>query len=182
MSICHPIAEIWLFEKLTMKIQCHGWGQMSKPHSGPNNISIHIPFVPCQLAIPSLGYGYFKIWHWKSKVKIIAQGHKVAPTPIDSHPFRSITVVHPIPWIRILQHLILKIQGQRNSSIKVTSYRLTSLSFYVKRPIIPKIRLFEHLTFKIQGLGNAGLIIDLRPANEKRRYCVTTYLIAWAQT
>ena len=29
---------------------------------------------------------------------------------------------------------------------------------------------------------NAGLILDLRPANEQRRYKVTPSLIGWAQT
>ena len=29
---------------------------------------------------------------------------------------------------------------------------------------------------------NAGLILDLRPANERRRYKVTPSLIGWAQT
>ena len=32
------------------------------------------------------------------------------------------------------------------------------------------------------GSGNAGLILVLRPANEKRRYKVTPSLIGWAQT
>ena len=41
----------------------------------------NILFVPCQSALPFLGYGYFTIWPWKSKVKIIVQGHIVSPTP-----------------------------------------------------------------------------------------------------
>ena len=38
------------------------------------------PFLPCHLSIPFLEYGYFKIWPWKSKVKVIAGGHIVGPT------------------------------------------------------------------------------------------------------
>ena len=33
----------------------------------------------------------------------------------------------------------------------------------------------------IESICYAGLIIGVRPANEKRRYFVTTSLIGWAQ-
>ena len=33
-------------------------------------LSIHIPFVPCQSALPLLRYSIFKIWSWKSRVKV----------------------------------------------------------------------------------------------------------------
>ena len=32
------------------------------------------------------------------------------------------------------------------------------------------------------GYAYTGLILGLRLANERRRYCVTTSLIGWAQT
>ena len=32
------------------------------------------------------------------------------------------------------------------------------------------------------NMGLTGLILGLRPANERRRYFVTTSLIGWAQT
>ena len=72
MPIGHPIPEIWLFQNLTLKIQGqgHGWGECWKSQSGCNILSIHIPFVPCQSAIPFLRYSIFKIWPWKSKVKV----------------------------------------------------------------------------------------------------------------
>ena len=86
MLIYPPIPEIQLFKKLTLKIQGqgHGWRQSSKSQSESNisNIlSTHIPLVPCQMAIPFLRYSIFKVWPWKSKVKVIAQGHKVGITP-----------------------------------------------------------------------------------------------------
>ena len=86
MSICHPIPEIWLFQNLTLKIQGqgHGWGESSKSQSGCNFLSTHIPFVPCQSALPFLRYSIFKIWPWKSKVKVMSEGnvesHNVGPT------------------------------------------------------------------------------------------------------
>ena len=72
MSIGHPIPEMWLFQNLTLKIrgQGHGWVEHWKSQSGCNILSIHIPFVPCQSALPFLRYSIFKIWPWKSKVKV----------------------------------------------------------------------------------------------------------------
>ena len=72
MWIRHPIPELRLFQNLTLKIkgQGHGWGHSSKSQCGPNILSIHIPFVPCQSALPVLRYSIFKIWPWKSRVKV----------------------------------------------------------------------------------------------------------------
>ena len=86
MSIGHPIPEIWLFQNLTSKIQGqgHGWGECWKSQSGCNILSIHIAFVPCQSALPFLRYSIFKIWPWKSKVKVMGEvdigSHKVDVT------------------------------------------------------------------------------------------------------
>ena len=72
MSIRHPIPALRLFQNLTLKIkgQGHGWGHSSKSQCGCNILSIHILFVPCQSAIPFLRYSIFKIWPWKSRVKV----------------------------------------------------------------------------------------------------------------
>ena len=85
MSIGHPIPEIWLFQNLTLKIQGqgHGWGQSWKSKSGCNILSIHIPFVPCQLALPFLRYSILKNWPWKSKVKVMGK------VDIESHNMGS---------------------------------------------------------------------------------------------
>ena len=75
MSIRHPSAELWLFQNLTLKIkgQGHGWGHSSKSQCGCSILSSHIPFVPCQSALPFLRYSIFKIWPWKSKVKVMGE-------------------------------------------------------------------------------------------------------------
>ena len=54
MSIGHPIPEIWFFQNLTLKIQGqgHGRGENCKSQHGSNILLTHIPFVPCQSAIP----------------------------------------------------------------------------------------------------------------------------------
>ena len=162
MLIGPPIPEMQLFKKFTLKIQGQAWGHRwsSKSQSESNILSTHIPLVPCQSALPFPRYSIFKIWPWKSKVKVIAQGHKVGITPyrlisllfhvdrpchswdtaiskfdvensrssswvrsklkvitwlqhsVDSHPFRSMSIGHPVPELRLFQNLTLKIKGQ----------------------------------------------------------------------
>ena len=93
MSIGHPIHKIRLFQKLILKIrgQGHGWGQSLKSQHGSNILSTQIPFVPCQSAIPFLSYNFFKIWPWKSKVKVLdevkVECHKVVVTSYRHIPF-----------------------------------------------------------------------------------------------
>ena len=161
-----PIPKLQQFQYLTLKIQGqgHGWGQSLKSQCEYNILSTHIPFVPCQSALPFLRYSIFKIWPWKSKFKVMGevdiQSHKVGVTSyrltslsfhvnrpshswdttfsnfdlenprsrswvrwplkvtawvqhsIDSHPFNSMSIRHPIPEIRFFQNLTSKIQGQ----------------------------------------------------------------------
>ena len=75
MSIWHPIAELRRFQNLTLKIkgQGHGWGHSLKSQCGYNILSTHIPFVPCQSALLFLRYSIFKIWPWKSRVKVMGE-------------------------------------------------------------------------------------------------------------
>ena len=86
MLIGPPIPDMQLFKKLTLKIQGqgHGWGQSSKSQRESSILSTHIPFVPCQSGIPLLSYDIFKIWPWKSRVKVMGeatvQSHNVGQT------------------------------------------------------------------------------------------------------
>ena len=61
------------FQNFTLKIQGqgHGRGQSWRPQSVSQFLSFYIPFVPCQSAFLFLWYGFFRIWPWKSKVKVI---------------------------------------------------------------------------------------------------------------
>ena len=59
------------FQSLTLKIQ--GQGHSSRSQRRYTTLSIHILFVPCKSALPFLGYSYFKIWHWKFKVKVMGE-------------------------------------------------------------------------------------------------------------
>ena len=65
MSMRHPTPELRLFfSKFDLQ---------KKSHNGCNILSTHIPFVPCQLALLFLRYNIFKIWPWKSKVKVMGE-------------------------------------------------------------------------------------------------------------
>ena len=82
MSIGPAIPEIQHFQSLTLKIQCLGHSSGSQRRY--STLSLHILFVPCRSALPFLGYSYFKIWHWKFKVKVMGEvkveSHNMGPT------------------------------------------------------------------------------------------------------
>ena len=82
MSICPHIPGIQLFQNMMLKIQSqgHGWGQSWKSQHRSNIQSTHIRFVPCQSGIPFLSYDFFKIWPWKSRVKVTVQSQNVGVT------------------------------------------------------------------------------------------------------
>ena len=131
MSIGPPIPEIQHFQSLTLKIQ--GQGHSSRSQRRYTTLSIHILFVPCQSALPFLGYSYFKISHWKFKVKVMGEVKVKVTTwvqhSVDSHPFGSMSIGPPIPEIQHFQSLTLKIQGQGHSSRSQRMY--TTLSIHI---------------------------------------------------
>ena len=118
MSIGPPIPEIQHFQSLTLKIQ--GQGLSSRSQSRYNTLSTHIPLVPCQSALPFLGYSYFKIWHWKFKVKVISEvkveSHNEGTTfsRLTSLSFHVNRASHS--WVGTFQNLTLKIKGQGHAS------------------------------------------------------------------
>ena len=87
-----------------------------KSESGCSILSTHILFIPCQSAIPFLRYSIFKIWHWKSKVKVMGEvdieSHTMGWTFYRLTSFNSMSISHPIPEIWLFQNVTLKIQGQ----------------------------------------------------------------------
>ena len=72
--------------------------------------------------IPCLGYGYFKIWPWNSKAKVIARGHIVRSTFYQLTPF-----VPCQPALQFLRCSYLKIWPWK-SKFKVMG-EVTSLDF-----------------------------------------------------
>ena len=165
--------------------------------------------VPCQSALPFPRYSIFKIWPWKSKVKVIAQGHKVGITPyrltsllfhvdrpchpwdtaiskfdvensrsmswvrsklkvitwvlhsVDSHPFRSMSIRHPIPELWLFQNLTLKIKGQghgwghSSKSQGGSNILSTHIPFIPCQSALPFLSydFFQNLTLKFEGQG-----------------------------
>ena len=91
-----PILSYDFFENLTLKIkgQGHGWGHSSKSQCGSNILSIHIPFVPCQSALPFLRYSIFKIWPWKSRVKV-KWPWRCTTTGLDNSIELRMVQIHP---------------------------------------------------------------------------------------
>ena len=71
----HCWVTTFFLQNLTLKFkgQGHRWGHSSKSQCGYNILSTRIPFVPCQSAITFLSYDFFKIWPWKSKVKVMGE-------------------------------------------------------------------------------------------------------------
>ena len=175
---------------MTLRIQ--GQGHSSRSQSKYNTLLTHIPFVPCQSALPFLGYSYFKIWRWNFKVNVISElkveSHNVGPTfsrltslsfhvnrashswvltfskfdletqgsrswvwsqfkvtmwvwhPIDSHPFRSMSIGHPIPELRLFK------QG------KSEGFESCDRPIVRKRPIWVKISdVLYRVTLKFDG-------------------------------
>ena len=168
MSIGPPIPEIQHFQNLTLKIhgQGHEWGESWKPQHGSYILSTHIPFIPCQSAIPFLRYDFFKIWPWKSKVKAMVevkvQSHKVGVTSyrLTSLSFHVNRPSHS--WDTAFSKFDLENPRSRSwvrGKLKVTtwvqyfidSHLFNSMS--IGHPI-PEIWLFQNLTLKIEGQGH----------------------------
>ena len=151
---------------LKFKGQCHGWGHSSKSQCGSNILSTHIPFVPCQSALPFLTYSIFKIWPWKSRVKVMGevtiQSHNVGLTSYRltsllfhvNRPSHSwvMTFFKIWPW-----NSKVKVMGEvtvQSHNVGLTSYRLTSLLFHVNRPSHSWVMtFFQNLTLKFEGQG-----------------------------
>ena len=148
MSIGHPVPELRLFQNLTLKFkgQGHAWGHSSKSQCGSNILSTHIPFVPCQSALPFLTYGIFKIWPWKSRVKVMGevtiQSHNVGLT---SYRLVSLLFHVNLPshsWVMTFFKIWrwnskVKVMGEvtvQSHNVGLTSYRLTSFLFHVNWP------------------------------------------------
>ena len=74
--------------------------------------TLHIPFIPCQSSIPFWEWCFLKIWPWKSKLKVIAQGHRVGQTSYQPAPLLFLVNQPSHSWYIVFQNLTLKIQGK----------------------------------------------------------------------
>ena len=165
MLIGPPIPAMQLFKTLTLKIQGqgHGSGQSSKSQCESNILSTHIPLVPCQSALPFLRYSISKIWPWKSKVKVIAQGHKVGITP-----YRLISLsFHVDRRCHYWDTAISKFDVENSRSRLWVRSKLKVIITWVQHSVdlhpfhsmsiwhpIPQLWPFQNLTLKIKGQGH----------------------------
>ena len=169
MLIYPPIPEIQLFKKMTHKIQGqgHGWSRSSKWQCESNIMNIlstHIPLVPSQMALPFLRYSIFKVWPWKSKVKVIAQGHKVGITPY-LHTIPFVPSQSPVTFLgyNYLKIWHWKFKVKVISEVKVESHnvgptlsRLTSILFYVNRASHSWVATISK--FDLENLGSRSWV------------------------
>ena len=164
MSISPPILEIQHFQNLNLKIkgQGHGWGHSSKSQWWSSILSTHIPFVPCQLSHSwDTAFSKFDLENQGSRSWVRSQ-FKVTMWvyhPIDSHPFRSMSIDPPIletqhsifkiwPWksrVKVMGEVTVEIHN-----VGLTSYWL--IPFVPCQSALPfLIQHFQNLTLKNQG-------------------------------
>ena len=120
--------------------------------------------VPCQLALPFLRYSIFKLWPWKSKVKVIAQGHKegIPPYRFISFSFHVNQPSHS--WDTAI--LKFDIENSRSRSLVRSKFKVTTwvqhsvdshpFGSMLIGPPIPEIQHFQTLTLEIQGQGHSS--------------------------
>ena len=126
----------------------------------PTSCPTCIPFVPCQSALPLLRCGYLKIdfenFSSKPQMKSRSTSH------IGSNNLS--TRVSFVPWQSTLLFLIYSIPKfdlenprwrswvrSKFNKLSQTSYRPTSLPFFVKRPPHSRVTAFSICVLKIQG-------------------------------
>ena len=105
----------------------HGWRGHWKSQHGSNILSTHIHLIPYQSAIPFLRYDFFKIWPWKSKVKVMGEGnvesHKMGVTSywLTSLSFHVNRPFHS--WDTAFSKFELEIPGQGQMNMILHKYR-----------------------------------------------------------
>ena len=155
------VPEIQLFQILTLKIQGQGHGccQSSKSQYESNILLTHIPLVPCQSAHPFLICNIFKIWPWKSKVKVIAQGHKVCITPyrlisLSFHADRPSS-----SWDTVISKFDVENSRSRSrvrSKLKVTTWVQHSVNSHAFSFDVNRASHYCVMTFSKFDLENQG--------------------------
>ena len=151
---------IQLFKNLILKIQGegHGWGERWKSQHGSNILSTHTSFIPRQLAIPFLRYNFFKIWPWKSMVKVMVRWTLTVTIwvqhPIDSNPFCSMSMDPSIPEIQNFLNSTFKIEAEGEMTIMLHNYR--SRQFHITSNGIHPSRSFRDMASTKSGPSAAS--------------------------
>ena len=136
LSVSPSILGIRLFHNLTLKVQDQDHSSMWHSRLHPlTSLSFHI-----NRPSHSWDADFFLIWPLKFKVNVMGevkvQSHKLGPTfrlLIDSHPFCSMSIVHPTPGIQLFQNFTLKIQDQGHCSMSHSESNIVSTNI----PFVP---------------------------------------------
>ena len=125
-----------LFQYYTLKIQDQGWGERWKSQYVSNILSTHIPFVPCQSAIPFLRYDFFfKIWPWKSKVKVMGRWTLKVTTWVQYSINSHVPCQSSVPFLRYDFFKMWKSKINVMGEMNVDSHNMGP-TFY-RLPLIP---------------------------------------------
>ena len=164
MSIGPPIPEIQHFQNLTLKIkgQGNGWGHSLKSQCRSNILSTHFPFAPCQSGIPFLSYDLFKIWPWKSRVKVIGWGHNSKSQSRSNILSTHIPFVPCQSGIPFLSYDFFKVWPWK-SKVKVMG------EVDIENHNV-EIQHFQNLTLKIKGHGQMTLMLHNYRSRQFHRF------------
>ena len=113
----------------TSQYHCHEW-------------MTHTLFVPCQLAVPFLRWGYFRLWPWNSKVKLmgVVKGQSYTVGPV-SYSFSFHINQTNNSWDTAISKFDLEtskvkvmsdVKGQGHISSPVSN-QCTSFTFHINR-------------------------------------------------
>ena len=164
------------FQNLTLKIQGQGHSSRSKSMYSYGqkacitpyrliSLSFHVdrPSHSWVTAISKFDVENSRSRSWvRSKLKVTTR----VQHSVDSHPFHSMSIGHPIPQLRLFQNLTLKIKGQGHGWGHSTKSQCgscilsTHISFVQCQSALPfLIQHFRYLTLKIQGQGQMTMVL-----------------------
>ena len=136
-------------------------------------MSFHVdrPSHSWDTAIPKFDVENSRSMSWvRSKLKVTTW----VQHSVDSHPFRSMSIGHPIPELWLFKKFDLENQGSSlwvRSQFKVTMWVQHSIDSHPFRslsigPPIPEIQHFQNMTLKIHGQGQMTMMLQ----NSKSRH------------
>ena len=163
MLISPSVTEIQLFKELTLK----KFKVMGEVKVKGNNVSLTSYWFTSlwfHVNWPSYSWNtaFSKSDLENSRLRSQLKVTKKVYHPIDSYPFRSMSIGPPIPGIQLFQNLTFKIQGSRSwvrSKLNVTTWVQHSINshpfrfMWIRHPI-PELQHFQNLTLKIKGQGH----------------------------
>ena len=154
-----PIAAIWLFENLTLKIQVqgHGQGTSSRSRSKSNNLSTH-PFRSMSNGPPILGIHLFH----NLTLNVQSQDHSSRSHSGSTSYWLTTLLFHvnrpAHSWNTAFSR---SWDGSKFKATKCVPLPIHSHPFrsMLLGPLIPVIWLFQHLILKIQGQGDKPMML-----------------------